>query len=234
MRAGEASIAAGLAGVLTVATGATDAISFLRLGNVFTSVMTGNLVLLGLAAGRGNAKLAGHSGVALASFAVGVLIGARIAGDQPIAQVLWPRRVTVTMAVELIPMAGFMSGWAATGGRPSGWSQLALLGSAAMAMGMQSAAVRVIGITGLSTTYLTGTLTTALVHLGVVGRLHPRHAGLVAALVLGAVLGGLIGLGAPPYAAVLPFGLLALVFIAAAAGVAGPNKPPTREDQASP
>ncbi|HEX5292883.1 MAG TPA: DUF1275 family protein, partial [Streptosporangiaceae bacterium] len=37
---------------LTLVTGATDAVAFTRLGNVFTSVMTGNMVLLGVAVGR--------------------------------------------------------------------------------------------------------------------------------------------------------------------------------------
>src|SRR5258708_8118543 len=43
-----------LAAVLTAGTGAADAISFLRLGNVFTSMMTGNLIQVGVAVGRGD------------------------------------------------------------------------------------------------------------------------------------------------------------------------------------
>src|SRR5260370_12968347 len=49
-----------LAAVLTAGTGAADAISFLRLGNVFTSMMTGNLIQVGVAVGRGDAALAAH------------------------------------------------------------------------------------------------------------------------------------------------------------------------------
>ena len=41
-----------LAAALTFGTGAMDVASVTRLGGVFSSVMTGNLVLLGLAAAR--------------------------------------------------------------------------------------------------------------------------------------------------------------------------------------
>ncbi|HEY5990219.1 MAG TPA: DUF1275 family protein, partial [Streptosporangiaceae bacterium] len=49
--------------LLTATTGAVDAASFLALGTVFSSVITGNLVLLGIAAGVGRSALAVHSGV---------------------------------------------------------------------------------------------------------------------------------------------------------------------------
>ena len=54
----------GLLVLLTLTTGAVDASSFLHLGNVFSSVITGNLVLLGLSAATLNASLSLHSGVA--------------------------------------------------------------------------------------------------------------------------------------------------------------------------
>ena len=44
--------------MLTFLTGCADAIGFLALGGAFASVMTGNMVLLGLSAGRGDADLA--------------------------------------------------------------------------------------------------------------------------------------------------------------------------------
>ena len=42
----------GLLVLLTLTTGAADASSFLHLGNVFSSVITGNLILLGVAGGK--------------------------------------------------------------------------------------------------------------------------------------------------------------------------------------
>lgn len=53
--------------VLAATTGATDAMSFLGLGGVFTSVMTANLVLLGVSAGQRSGALAVHVGTAVAA-----------------------------------------------------------------------------------------------------------------------------------------------------------------------
>jgi hypothetical protein len=63
---------------LAVASGAADVVSFLRLGNVFASVMTGNLVLFGLGVARRSGALFGHSTTALAGYVAGVALGAVI------------------------------------------------------------------------------------------------------------------------------------------------------------
>ncbi len=65
--------------LLTATAGALDATTFLGLGSVFASVMTGNMVLLGLSAGKSDAELAVASGIALAGYVVGTLVGAAIA-----------------------------------------------------------------------------------------------------------------------------------------------------------
>jgi uncharacterized membrane protein YoaK (UPF0700 family) len=57
---------------LTFASGAADVAGFTRLGNVFTSVMTGNIVLWGLAAARGSLTLFGHTAVSIAGYIAGV------------------------------------------------------------------------------------------------------------------------------------------------------------------
>ena len=61
--------------LLTVTTGGVDAAAFLHLGHVFSSVITGTLVLLGIAAGTHDGALAGNCGVALASYVAGVAVG---------------------------------------------------------------------------------------------------------------------------------------------------------------
>ena len=55
--------------VLALTSGAIDAVTFVRLGNVFSSVITGNLALLGLALGERHGGLAVNSGLALAAYA---------------------------------------------------------------------------------------------------------------------------------------------------------------------
>ena len=179
-----------LAVALTLTTGTVDAVSFLRLGKVFSSVITGNMSLLGVAAGSGNAALAVSGGIALGGYAVGVMTGGIIARTAAAGQAVWPRRVTVALTVEIGVLAGFSAGWIAVGGHPSGVPQQTLLALAATAMGMQSAAVRRLG--QLSTTYLTSTLTGVVVALAL--RQRPRREdrrslAILAAFIAGAVIG---------------------------------------------
>jgi uncharacterized membrane protein YoaK (UPF0700 family) len=178
--------------LLTVTAGAVNAVSFLALGKVFSSVITGNLVLLGVAATTHVPSEAIHAGVALAGYAAGVLAGAPLAargGDHPGT---WPPSVTVTLAAELCVIAGFCVGWELSGGHPKGGAQMALLVVLAAAMGMQSAAVRRLG--QMSSTYLTSTLLGVLA--GLATRTRPdglvRSLGALAAIVAGAVAGGIL------------------------------------------
>ena len=64
---------------LTFISGAMDVASFTRLGDVFTSVMTGNIVLLGLAVARGSLTLASHTVVSIAGYVAGVAAGTWVA-----------------------------------------------------------------------------------------------------------------------------------------------------------
>ena len=144
---------------LAVATGGMDAIGFIALGGVFASVMTGNLVLLGVSASHRSASLAAHVGVALAGYIVGVVAGVVVAGQPGRARSTWPARVTGALLIELALIVGVTIGWELVGGHPVGDPQLLMLGMAALAMGIQSAAVRALADPGLSSTYMTATLT---------------------------------------------------------------------------
>jgi uncharacterized membrane protein YoaK (UPF0700 family) len=65
---------------LTVGTGATNVASFTRLGGVFTSVMTANMVLFGLSLATRSAVLAAHTAVAFGGYVLGAGAGARRGG----------------------------------------------------------------------------------------------------------------------------------------------------------
>jgi uncharacterized membrane protein YoaK (UPF0700 family) len=178
--------------LLTLTTGAVDAVTFLLLGKVFSSVITGNLVLLGVSAATRASSEAIHGGVALAGYAAGVAVGARLAARGEDHDATWPRSVTVTLAVELCVLAAFCAGWELSGGRPHDGALLVLLVLTASAMGMQSAAVRELG--HMSSTYLTSTLTGIVAALGT-GKLPEamgRSVGAVAAIVVGALAGGIL------------------------------------------
>ena len=208
----------GLLVLLTLTTGAVDASCFLHLGNVFSSVITGNLVLLGVAVATQSASLAIHSGVALAGYSAGVLIGAPIATRRARGGETWPLSVSVTLVAEFCVLAAFSVGWELTGGRPGSTAQVLLIAALAVAMGIQSAAVRQLG--GMSTTYLTGTLTAVVTELVTRDRGpgFARSVGVLAAIVSGAVIGGLVAEHAPAWLPAAIMTPLAVVVIASITG----------------
>ncbi len=204
--------------LLTLTTGAVDASCFLHLGNVFSSVITGNLVLLALSAATVSASLAIHSGVALAGYSAGVLAGAPIAARRATGEGPWPPSVTMTLLVEFAVLAVFSVGWERAGPHPGGTAQLLLIAGLAIAMGIQSAAVRQLG--GMSTTYLTGTLTAVVADLVTRDR-RPgmaRSIGVLVAIVSGAVAGGLVTEHAPAWLPAVILTPPAVVVIISVAG----------------
>ena len=205
----------GLLVLLAGAAGCIDALCYLRLGNVFTANMTGNAVLLGIATGQQVGARALHSAVALAGFVLGVLAGAELCGRHRGSQTGgWPLGVTLALGVELVLLGALAVGWALAGADPAGIAEYGLVGISALAMGLQSAAVRKLPVGGVATTYVTGTLTGLLAGLALGGtsrRVRLRQAGVVLALVAGAVIGtavlGVVG----AVAALIPVTLVAVV-----------------------
>jgi uncharacterized membrane protein YoaK (UPF0700 family) len=217
---------------LALVTGATDAIGFTRLGGVFTSVMTGNMVLLGVAGGDRNAALALHAGAAFIGYVLGTLVGARVAGKAAAQQSVWPRPITVALLFELAVFAIFAVWWELAGGHPSGAATYVLIASNALALGVQSSAVLRFGISGLSTTYLTGTLTETVANL--IRRHSPlpaRRVAILIAVVIGAGLGALLAVNVPRAAPAVPLGVLALVVLGAMASFRGPGVVPVAESR---
>jgi uncharacterized membrane protein YoaK (UPF0700 family) len=135
--------------VLTGAAGYVDAVSYLALGRVFTANMTGNTVLFGLAIVEGDGGAVVRTALALGAFAGGTAIGARLV-HRSARPAHWPRGVTLALAVECALLA------ALAGARSFPVGQVAL---AALAMGIQSAAARHLDVFGITTTFVTGTLT---------------------------------------------------------------------------
>src|ERR1700722_12549097 len=209
---------------LTFGSGAADLASSPRRGGVFTSVMTGNIVLGGLAAGRGSLSLASHTAVSIAGYIAGVAGGTwvahgvkdRSASGSALASAsgegVLPVHVIWVLLAELTLLAGFTVGWEVCGAAPAGWAQFALLATLAAAMGMQSSAVKDMGLTEVSTTYLTGTLTGLVSSLVSPGQDTPhglRRFGVLIGLAAGASLCGLLvataaaGVPALPLAALI-------------------------------
>jgi uncharacterized membrane protein YoaK (UPF0700 family) len=203
---------------LTFSAGAVDAVAFLGL-HVFTAVMTGNLVLLGVAIGQGVFTNALRGLVAVGGYGVGVLAGARIVGVLP-RETLWSPAVTRALSLEAGLQALFLGGWILTDATPDGLAAVALIVISGIAMGLQAATTRGVA-PGRSTTYLTGTLTGLLTELSALG-VRPdwwHRAAIVIALVCGALAGAIAFTTVPWAAPAIPLVVLGgVVLIAGTAG----------------
>lgn len=202
---------------LAVVSGATDAIGLIALGGAFTSVMTGNLVILGASASTSDGALAIASGGAIVAFCIGVLVGAWLAGGSGPADPVWPRAVTLGLTVELVLLSGYAVGWWISGAEPGPVLTQVLLFGMAAAMGVQSSTVQRFGVNGLSTTYLTGTLTSVVMKLASGRGLREVRGSLaiLLGLVVGAAIGGGLLVVAPLTAPVVQVGTLTAVLMIA-------------------
>ncbi|WSN30938.1 DUF1275 domain-containing protein [Streptomyces uncialis] len=211
--AGRQRLADALALLLTVAAGATDALAYLGLGGVFTANMTGNLVLLGIAGSHGADLHVARAAAATLAFAAGLVLAFRVTRDLP-AGALWPRRITLTLTVGLLCQVAFLAGWAAVDAEPSEEWDVALVALSALAMGVQTACARRVALAGITTTFVTGTLTSIAESAAHGSARHvPRRLAVLLALVVGALAGALLLRYAPITAAVLPAALVALTLV---------------------
>ena len=207
----------GLVLLLTINTGATDALGFIGLGGAFTSVMTGNMVLLGLAGGTVDGTLALLSGGSIACYIAGTALGSRIVGHKLSTDPVWPSRITVALTLQLLIVIAFTISWCVAGGRPEGTLALLLLMANATAIGIQAASVQAFAVPGLSTTFLTGTLTTVVTHLTHRRplRVIRRSLALLLGLTGGAAVGGALTHYAPLFAPAPQLATLGAVIVIA-------------------
>jgi uncharacterized membrane protein YoaK (UPF0700 family) len=176
---------------LTASTASLDVTAFLRLGGVFASVMTSNLIFVSVAVVKTEAAFGTRCAVAILSYVVGVGIGSAIAQPSGEENRLGTRRLSLLLTGELAILVGYTIWWMIVGGNPKGWTQLVLLGIIACAMGGQSAVARQLGNPDVGTTYLTGTLTSLVSSLA--GRRHPDPEAVVVILAL--LAGAAAGVG---------------------------------------
>jgi uncharacterized membrane protein YoaK (UPF0700 family) len=203
--------------LLTLGAGAMDALSFVALGEVFTSAMTGNTVLLGVAIGEGRILASARAVAALVGFIAGAAIASRplVATERG----AFSRGVARGFAIEACFLALFAALFIAVGrGAPEAVAIVMIL-LASSGMGAQSLIAHHLGVPGITTTVFTGTLTTIVYGLtGVAADKAPpahmphRTARQIAAFAVyatGAALGGFLAheglriVGAVPLAAVL-------------------------------
>jgi uncharacterized membrane protein YoaK (UPF0700 family) len=172
---------------LTVVTGLVDAFSYVTLGHVFVANMTGNVVFFGFAlAGVGQVSVIA-SLLAVVAFAGGAALGGRLAREpRPhrgflLAAACLLQAVSVLAAAIVVTVAG--TGLPAT--------RLVLVALLAAAMGGQNAVVRRLGVSDLTTTVLTLTVT-GLVADSAPAAVRLRRVLAVLAMMLGALIGGVL------------------------------------------
>lgn len=203
--------------LLAFTSGAIDAIGLVALGGVFTSVMTGNLIFLGAGLATGDGEEAIRALVAIFAFMAGAFLGARIAGSSRQQDHPWPRAVSIALGVELVLLLCFSAAWWFSAGEPGSRMQIMLLAIVALALGVQSSAILRFGIQGLSTTYMTGTLTSMMSALA--ARRHPKNVvastQILLSVVCGAGAAAVVHSLAPLAVPVLQFGPVVLVLLAA-------------------
>ncbi|MCK7621860.1 DUF1275 domain-containing protein [Streptomyces sp. RS10V-4] len=156
---------------LTLVTGLVDAVSYLALGHVFVANMTGNVVFLGFAlVGAANLSVLA-SLVSLASFLAGALAGGRL-GTRFAAH--RGNLLKTATAGQAVLVAVTVAAAAATGGEVTTGVRYTLIVFLGLAMGLQNAVARRLGVPDLTTTVLTLTLTGLAADSAPAGGMTPR------------------------------------------------------------
>jgi uncharacterized membrane protein YoaK (UPF0700 family) len=174
---------------MTFVTGLVDAFSYLVLGHVFVANMTGNVVFLGFAlAGAPDFSIV-DSVVALVSFGLGAAVGGRLGSQFGHHR---GKQLSTAATIQAVFLAAAILLAAVSGSPIAGGSHYALIIVLGMAMGIQNATARTLGVPDMTTTVLTLTITgigadSTLV--GGTGSLAGRRLIAVAAMLAGALVG---------------------------------------------
>jgi uncharacterized membrane protein YoaK (UPF0700 family) len=144
---------------LSLTAGCTDVLSFLRLGNLFTSAMTGNTALLAIAIGQAHWRAASQSSAALLGFTVGVVLATLVSARGPAPQVA-PRTLRALLLLELVFIVTCAALWSEADSTQRALRYAVILLSA-LSMGTQAVVARTVSSSGVSTVVFT----TPLVHM---------------------------------------------------------------------
>jgi uncharacterized membrane protein YoaK (UPF0700 family) len=176
---------------LTVSTGLVDAISYLALGRVFVANMTGNVIFLAFALAGAHGLSVSASLTAIAAFLGGALVGGRLGArfgrhrghHLTLSTVIGTGLVVIATVVAALQPA-----------LPTA-ARYTVIVTLAVAMGVQNATARKLGVLDVTTTVLTLTLTGLAADSRLAGGTNPRpvrRIGSVVTMFAGALLGAVL------------------------------------------
>ena len=151
-----------LIALLTLVAAWIDMLSYLSLGRVFASFMTGNLLFIGVGAVQGNSGLAIRALVAVLTFLVGVTFGSFCLERVPQQQTgtAWHHTFARYLLMEWLLLQGLAILWYAMSNLriDRADTQILLLGIVSLSMGLQGALVMALQLPGVVADALTATL----------------------------------------------------------------------------
>jgi uncharacterized membrane protein YoaK (UPF0700 family) len=182
---------------LSLASGCTDVLSFLKLGDLFASAMTGNSALLAIALARGEMLPASRSLTALVGFMLGASLATamRLRGRE---QQNATRRLWSLLLMEVVLLGACAALWSASPDPIQGEALYSVILLLAMSMGVQGVAARHVNVSGISTVVFTSVRISMAMSTTarLVGRANPsapadgarQHVSTFAAYLVGAAL----------------------------------------------
>ncbi|MBE7563890.1 DUF1275 domain-containing protein [Acidithiobacillus sp. HP-6] len=141
--------------LLSATSGGADIVAFLKFHMVFTSAMTGNLALFGIAVGEGHLLSSTHSLAALLGFIAGIILGT-----------LWKEHLhalRILLCLEAAFLVIYAVTWLNAGFPYNGAWLYVLIMASALSMGLQSVAARLINVAGVPSVVFTNTLTSIVI-----------------------------------------------------------------------
>lgn len=161
----------GLMLALTFSTGIVDAVGYLGLDRVFAGNMTGNVVILRMAAaGADDLPLAGPS-IALVGFLTGALVGGRAV--RPVEGGQWSRRIGAVFGLVGLVLAALAAAIYVVGSDPATSQLLPIVALLSVAMGLQAATARHLAVKDITTVVVTSLITGLAADAAVSGATQP-------------------------------------------------------------
>jgi uncharacterized membrane protein YoaK (UPF0700 family) len=145
-------------GLTAFAAGAVDVISFVRLGGIFASAMTGNLAFLGIYLARFSFYSAIGSGIGLCGFIVGSAVGNVLTRGRG-----RPESLNILLGIEIFLLIAVVILWFPVAHKNGSASADVLIALLAVSMGLQSIVGKKINLSNIPTVVFTSTLTNLVI-----------------------------------------------------------------------